>query len=373
MMARPRSGKHRQFPDNLYERKGYFSWRDPRTGKEYGLGRDKRSAFDQAIEANLHVAVPETTLRLVDRLQGISTEQTFGAWCDRYMTILVEGRELRKTSQDSVKAQLKAARAAWGSWPIAALTTLDVAELLREWTDAGKHRMAAHVRSRLVDLFREAQAAGWIKANPAEITRVRGARVKRERLTLEQFQAIHAQALADTDRPWIARMLELALLTGQRREDLAALRFDAARDGHLFVKQIKTGKMLALSLELALPCLPSLTLGSVVEACKHPHVDSPALLYHIKHAGKAKPGDKLYVATLSRGFAEAREAAGIATDSANPPSLHEIRSLSGRLYEKEYGKDFAQAIWGHRTAATSAIYLDVRGSEWANIAPPKRL
>lgn len=370
-MARPRNSKHRQFPDNLYERNGYFSWRDPRTGKEYGLGRDKRNAFDQAIEANLHVAGPETTIRLVDRIQGVSTDQTFGAWCDRYMTVLIEDREIRKTSQESVKAQLKAARTVWENWPLAALTTLDVAELLRQWTDAGKHRMALHVRSRLVDLFREAQAAGWIKSNPAEITRVRGAKVKRERLTLEQFQAIYAKALTDTDRPWIARMMELAMLTGQRREDLAAMRFDAVRDGHLFVKQIKTEKMLALSLELTLPCLPGLTLGSVIAACKNPHIDSGTLLYHVKSAGRAKPGAPLYITILSRGFTETRESAGIASESNNPPTLHEIRSLSGRLYEKEYGKYFAQAIWGHRTAATSAVYLDTRGSEWVNIAPPK--
>lgn len=373
-MARPRSLRHRQLPANLYERGGYFSWRDPRTGKEYGIGRDKRQAIDQAIEANLHVAGPQVVTRLVDRLNGtaVDKDKTFEAWADRYMTILVEQRGIRKTSQASVRAQLSAALKHWANWPLATISTLDVADLLKGWTDAGKHRMAAHVRSRLVDLFREAQAAGWISSNPAEITKVRGVKVKRERLSLEQFQAIYAVAREDAGRPWVARLLELALLTGQRREDLAEMRFDEVRDGHLFIEQAKTGQKVALSLDLALPALPGKTLGSVIDDCRaSARGRAETLLHHTRANGKAKFGSSIQAETLSDGFAEARQAAGVGGE--NPPTLHETRSLAGRLYEKEFGKDFAQAIWGHRNANTSATYLDVRGSEWINVAPPQRL
>lgn len=358
-------------PANLYERGGYYSWRDPRTGKEYGIGRDKRAAYDQAIEANMHISGPETTIRLVDRLQGISNDKTFAAWCDYYTRILIDDREIRETSQKTVVAQLKNARDKWDNWAIATITTLDVSNLLREWSDGGKHRMASHVRSRLVDLFREAQAAGWITSNPAEITKVRGVKVKRERLSLEQFSQIYQAALKDKDRPWISRMMELALLTGQRREDLAAMRFSDVRENHLFVQQIKTEKKIALSLDLSLPALEGVTLGSVIEACRSKYISSNNLLHHEQHNGTAKPGNKLHLSILSKGFSLARIAASVAADSETPPTLHEIRSLSGRLYEKEYGKDFAQAIWGHRNATTSAVYLDTRGSEWANIAPIK--
>ncbi|MDR3414182.1 MAG: phage integrase Arm DNA-binding domain-containing protein [Formivibrio sp.] len=370
-MARPRNSKHRAFPENLYERNGYYSWRDPRDGKEYGIGRDKREAFDQSIEANLHISGPQTSLRVVDRLNGMSNDKTFGDWCDRYKTLLEETRELRATSLNSVRAYLVVARKKWDNWPISSITTLDIADLLKEWTDAGKNRMATHVRSRLVDLFREAQAAGWIQQNPAEITKVRGVKVKRERLTLEQFELIYTKAKEERARPWIARMIELALLTGQRREDLANMKFTDVRDNHLFVQQIKTGQKVALSLELSLPDLPGATLGSVIESCRKGSYTAKTLLYHTRNSGKAKHGDPLYISILSNGFAIAREKAEIMGE--NPPTLHEIRSLSGRLYEKQYGKDFSQAIWGHRNANTSAIYLDVRGSEWVNIAPPSGL
>jgi len=49
-MARKRDPKFVDLPPNLYARNdGYYSFRDPRTGKEYGLGRDKRYALTQAI------------------------------------------------------------------------------------------------------------------------------------------------------------------------------------------------------------------------------------------------------------------------------------------------------------------------------------
>lgn len=53
-MARTRNHARRDLPPNLYVRNGgYYCYRDPRTGKEYGLGRDKRLAVTEAIAANM--------------------------------------------------------------------------------------------------------------------------------------------------------------------------------------------------------------------------------------------------------------------------------------------------------------------------------
>jgi hypothetical protein len=50
-----------------------------------------------------------------------------------------------------------------------------------------------------------------------------------------------------------------------------------------------------------------------------------------------------------------------------PPTFHEIRSLAIREYSKKYGKEFAQAIAGHKNSSMTDIYRDVRGSEWLQI------
>ncbi|EEQ2761269.1 phage integrase Arm DNA-binding domain-containing protein [Escherichia coli] len=45
-MGRRRSHERRDLPPNLYIRNnGYYCYRDPRTGKEFGLGRDRRIAI----------------------------------------------------------------------------------------------------------------------------------------------------------------------------------------------------------------------------------------------------------------------------------------------------------------------------------------
>jgi integrase len=61
-------------------------------------------------------------------------------------------------------------------------------------------------------------------------------------------------------------------------------------------------------------------------------------------------------------FQRAREKAGIeASEGRTPPSFHEIRSLSERLYREEFGADFAQAMLGHKSAQMTSKYDDLRG------------
>ncbi|STL46369.1 putative integrase [Escherichia coli] len=55
-MGRRRSHERRDLPPNLYIRNnGYYCYRDPRTGKEFGLGRDRRIAITEAIQANIEL------------------------------------------------------------------------------------------------------------------------------------------------------------------------------------------------------------------------------------------------------------------------------------------------------------------------------
>ncbi|HKN04060.1 MAG TPA: tyrosine-type recombinase/integrase [Buttiauxella sp.] len=56
---------------------------------------------------------------------------------------------------------------------------------------------------------------------------------------------------------------------------------------------------------------------------------------------------------------KARNNAGIEWGD-NPPSFHEIRGLSGRLFEKAFGNEFAQKLLGHRSEKMTEKYLDVR-------------
>jgi enterobacteria phage integrase len=360
-MGRRRSAATRDLPRNLYVRKGYYSWRDPRDGAVHGLGYDKRDAIDQANEANLAIAGKLSEARLVHRLdsEGEDAGGTVNAWAQRYLAIL-DKRKPAKTTRDTYRRRLEQFGEKHGTALVATISTRQVAEFLAAWENHA--RMAQAVRSLLLDFFREAMAAGWIERNPVEPTRAPRHEVARARLTLADFRAIYAAA---AEMPaWVQRSMELAITTGQRRSDLAALGVRNVREGKLWVAQQKTGAKVCIPLSLRLDAL-GWSLGEVIERCRD-HVISPTFLHHVRHVGKAKPGDSIREATISAFFAEARDRSGITwPEDKTPPSFHEIRSLSARLYAAQ-GVD-PQALLGHKSADMTAVYRDARGAEWIEV------
>lgn len=66
---------------------------------------------------------------------------------------------------------------------------------------------------------------------------------------------------------------------------------------------------------------------------------------------------------LTKKFVATRKASKLEFEE-NPPTFHEIRSLAGRLYEKEKGKEFAQKLLGYKSAIMTKKYLDPRGKEY---------
>jgi integrase len=67
--------------------------------------------------------------------------------------------------------------------------------------------------------------------------------------------------------------------------------------------------------------------------------------------------------SLTKKFVAARKQTGI-TFADSPPTFHEIRSLAGRLYEREKGKEFAMKLLGHKSVKMTDKYLDTRGKEY---------
>lgn len=357
-MGRRRSALTRDLPPNLYVRRGYYAWTDPRDGKVYSLGKDKRQAVNEAVEANLALTQSLDQARLVNRLDGDPTN-TLAAWCDQYETIL-EDRKLSTGTLGTYRQRLKALREKHGSDQIGRITTRHIAAFLAQWK--GRSRMGQAVRSLLLDLFREAMAAGWTHSNPVEPTRAPRHEVTRARLTLADYQAIYKAAAGMP--PWVRQSMELAMITGQRRADLAKLGPRNVRDGKLWISQEKTGAKVCIPLALKLEAI-GLSLAEVIERCRDA-VIAPCFLHHSRHVGRAKPGDAIRGHTLSAFFAEARDLSGIRwEDCKTPPSFHELRSLSARLYT-EQGIN-AQALLGHKSADMTAIYRDTRGAEWIEV------
>lgn len=188
-MARRRKHANRDLPPNLYVRNnGYYCYRDPRTGTEYGVGSVKRIAINQAIEANMAIIEAEAQNRLIDRINGANI-LSFSDWLDRYQEV-INSRGLKEKTLKDYTSRISTFKEYFTDTTLQDITTKNIAEFLNKYTSQGKAASARLLRSTMLDIFREAIAEGHIQTNPVESTRNPRVEVKRERLSLEVFHAI---------------------------------------------------------------------------------------------------------------------------------------------------------------------------------------
>ncbi|EOS94699.1 phage integrase Arm DNA-binding domain-containing protein [Erwinia tracheiphila] len=350
MAARRRSHKTRDLPPNLYVRNdGYYSYRDPRTGKEYGLGRDKRYAVTQAIEANMSM-VDSPTASLIERMSG-QGNISFYVWADKYYEILI-GRDLKSKTLTDYADRIKAIRNGIPDMHLNQVSTRTIADFIGRYESQGKSTTAKLIRSTLLDMFRSAIAEGYINNNPVSVTRNPRTKVKRSRLSLDDYRVIISKSAGMPE--WISLSIRVALLTGQRVSDISEMKWDSVADGFMRVEQLKTGAKLAIPLNLKLS-EAGLIFSDLLSECR---LSSPG-----EYVVGTKKGERIAPRTISGGFSRLRSDCGLSWNGA-PPSFHELRSLSARLHTKENGAEFAQRLLGHKSAQMTDRYRDSRGSEW---------
>lgn len=350
-MGRRRSHDRRDLPPNLYIRNsGYYCYRDPRTGKEFGLGRNRRVAVTEAIQANIELFSGDDRKTLLSRISS-DDAMTVHSWIERYEVIL-KGRGLKQKTLIDYESKLRAIKERIPDSPLSDITTKHIASLLNDYVDDGKHATAKLIRSTLGDLFREAIAEGHLQTNPVTATRTPKSETKRERLTLDECRKIIA-ATSDLP-PWVPLSIELAVITGQRVGDLCAIKWSDIHDDFLHIEQQKTGVKLAIPLNLTLDSL-NLVLSDTLFKCK--------TILRGDTVISSTRNMPLSSGTVSRYFMRARKASGLSFGD-DPPTFHELRSLSARQYEKQVSDKFAKHLLGHKSDSMASQYRDDRGREW---------
>lgn len=370
MSPRQRSKAKRGWPANLYEREGYYSWRSPIDGIEHGLGRDRAAAFAQAVEANIHCAGLTGRPRLIDRLTG-SADRSVEKWNAKYQAALAKADFAANTLRTYKSLGVRMVSMLGADTALATVTALTISEGLESIAvKEGKARTAQALRNYMRDSFREARVQGWyVNENPVLDTKLSvSVEVKRSRLSFEVFmQLYHATPLV-----WLRNAMALALVSGQRREDIAKATFKDFREGGWWlVQSSKKGPRrhrIFIPLELRLTCF-GMSLADVVSQCRRTGIVSKHLVHQTVARGNSPLGEQIWIDTLSRRFGEAVTALKLDWGDRDPPTFHEIRSLSERLHSAQ-GDVNTQELLAHNDAETTAMYHDDRGLDWVRIKVP---
>jgi integrase len=367
-MARPRKPARKGWPDNLGQNPdGYFYYVNPTTKKKLGLGHDKADAFRQARQANA-VLANMTQSNLVDRIMGVKG-MTFKEWLPIAYDLWVERVKPAEKTQKNIRNQHRRFEDAPFAWKLLPnITVLDISSYLDDIEENNGVGMARNMRSRLSVIFEYAEVKGHIELgkNPVTPTHAPAYAPNRERLTLEQFILIRDGA-RNSSKPHLADAMDLGLLTAQRIGDICAVQFGDVKEGYIFFDQEKMqgATKLKLDINIRLDTI-NLSIADAIKRCRNKFVSS-FLIHQTRNRGSARIGDGVSPDALEDAFAEMRDELKILpSEGKTPTTFHEIRSLAERLYKKEYGAEFAQAMLGHKSAKTTAVYDDLRGA-WTEV------
>lgn len=162
--------------------------------------------------------------------------------------VSAEWAQLKESTQRDYRYQLDAFRTAHGTKRVATIEPKHVEAIIH--AVGAKPGAALNLRKRLRRLFALAERLGWRTDNPVKPA-------EKARRRSEGHVPWSEEDIAAFERRWPSgtrERLALALLlyTGQRRSDVVTMGRQHVRDGRIQVKQVKTGKRLAIPVHVAL-------------------------------------------------------------------------------------------------------------------------
>lgn len=194
--------------------------------------------------------------------------------------------------------------------------------------------MANRLRTVLKMAYDNAMAWGMSEMNPATVVKPFPEKGRNRYITDDEYTAIRSKA-----RPYLALMMDLAYLTGQRVMDVVLIKESDIRSGGIYFEQEKTGNRVEVGINEA--------ITTVIEAARALHKVRGT---HLFHTGRGKPYSYY---TISDAFSRARKAAGV-----KDAQFRDIRAKSATDAE-EAGLN-ATLLLGHSSAKTTQGYLRKR-------------
>ncbi|MCX8583465.1 MULTISPECIES: tyrosine-type recombinase/integrase [unclassified Gilliamella] len=286
----------------------------------------------------------------LSRLFKSTKPQTVNNWLDEYIKIL-DGRNLKPKTIEIKTYLIKVIRQEIGNNPLSQITPPDITKLIKIYTDQDKAPSAKCMYHLLKDVFREAYAHGWNDRNPAEPIKCPTVVVKRSRMTLGEFKKILNEA-EKTGNKIMHDAMKLALVSGQRRSDIAEMKKSNVKRNYLLVDQYKTGAKIALPIKLECKKIGT-SLRDIIESADNDFLVS-------------RNNEKIKLDDITRQFSRLRDRV-FNRDywTGTPTTFHEIRSLSERLYREQ--RIDTMTLLGHKSQQMTDKYNDSRGREYKKL------
>ncbi len=317
-MGRTKS-RFRDLPARMIgrERRGRVLYYYCAGGKQIPLGSDRVRAL--ARWAEIECAAP--------------TSGTFRAAAQRYEAEVLPTKS-PKTARDQ-RRQIPLLVAAFGAMPLDDMQPVDI----RGYLDHRSAKVSANREIALLShIFNMAREWGMTAAaNPcAGVTRHKE-RARGVYVTDAMFQAVYEAAA-----PELRDAMDLALLIGQRVADLLGARRVDLADGHLEIRQRKTGTPLRFELTPALQAV-------IDRALARPRKAASLWILADRH------GHPLTAAGLRNRFDAAR--AGVAAAGRPDLAAWQFRDLRAKTASDSESLEAAQDRLGHTSAAiTRRVY-----------------
>jgi hypothetical protein len=280
-------------------------------------------------------------IKILNKTLGLISPRwrTFGEWLDVYDGIIGHRGYSNQTLKNK-RTYISHIRSALGLHTIRSLQPTHLTDFISEFLP-DRASTARKLVMELRDIFSEAIQNGWVDKNPTLDVFSPNYSVKRQPMTLKIWVAMHESAMRSSIK-WVAPALELALVTGRWRAEIAKMRFDHIvedeKHGPLLIvgKANDNDKTVGIPLALRLrvveeatgAVLVDMSVGEVIQRCRDYAKAGDTLVR--KSSGKALVRPEM----LSYRFEECIKSVGEWPDGSRP-SFDECRSLSSRLYRDQ--------------------------------------
>ena len=307
--------------------------------KEIPLGSDYREAVKQWLELS---AQPHH-----------GPQETFADLADKYEAEVLPTKA--KSTQRTSRGDLRKLREFFCNpfpAPMDQIKPKHIYQMLEFFK--GTPTTANRLKRTFSHMFNMARAWGWTE-NENPVTGIEGhALGKREvYITDEVYKAVYNQG-SDV----LKDAMDLAYLTGQRPGDVREMSERDVQDGHLVVKQSKTGAPLRFVIE-----------GELAELLARLQKRKEGRRLHSYNLLTNKQGTAVTAITLRRHFEQAREAAAkAAPDAATANAIrafwfYDLRAKAADDVAEARGEQAAAQQLGHTSVTTTKRHYLRRGAK----------